>query len=434
MNTNLTLRHILRDKGHAYIKMFGLKMRRIEILAILKVLQCGTEKNGVRTFFCPECGRMKLFFFTCKNRLCSRCGKKANDKCVQSFVNCMAPYTHRLITWGMPSKLWKIFHERPEAKKKLMKAPYDCIRQLMSDYHGKTVTPGSMNTLHTYGRDLKVNNHVHTITSEGGYDDEGNWLKYTFLPFVRKGKVHKTINEVWRDAVLEILRLELPRTKNNARFLEGFRRSYPKGFYVYSPKECRIKTGMKAKNKAKYITRYVRHPPISDRRLESYDGEIVTFWYEHPTTKIRHTVTLEVIKFIRLVLIHLPDKGFKMVQYYGLYSPKYRNKLSYQTMFNEKGVVINPKNISWRQMRIVDTGSDPLECEECGREMTMVSMVFRRDDDYCVRFFVSVEDRWAMDYNGEENWIVERNRRKSRLEMIAEPYLAKHRSLDLYVN
>ncbi|MFR3386212.1 MAG: transposase [Lachnospiraceae bacterium] len=40
--------------------------------------------------------------------------------------------------------------------------------------------------LHTFGRDLKWNPHIHCLISEGGYSDDGEWLhithfNYTFL-------------------------------------------------------------------------------------------------------------------------------------------------------------------------------------------------------------------------------------------------------------
>lgn len=47
-------------------------------------------------------------------------------------------------------------------------------------------TPGFIMVLHTFGRDLKWNPHVHCLISEGGYSDNGLWrnisyFNYTFL-------------------------------------------------------------------------------------------------------------------------------------------------------------------------------------------------------------------------------------------------------------
>jgi len=47
-------------------------------------------------------------------------------------------------------------------------------------------TPGFILVLHTFGRDLKWNPHIHCLISEGGYSDNGFWsninyFNYTFL-------------------------------------------------------------------------------------------------------------------------------------------------------------------------------------------------------------------------------------------------------------
>ena len=47
-------------------------------------------------------------------------------------------------------------------------------------------TPGFIMVLHTFGRDLKWNPHIHCLISEGGYSDNGFWpntnhFNYTYL-------------------------------------------------------------------------------------------------------------------------------------------------------------------------------------------------------------------------------------------------------------
>ena len=332
----------------------------------------------------------------------------------------MIPYKHRHVVMGMPSSLWQIYHQRPEAKKKLLKAAYSCVRQCMIICYQRDIMPGAMCVLHTFGRDLKTNCHIHMIITEGGYDDTGIWRRYSYLPFERKGKIKVTINELWRDAVLDILRLNLPRTQGNGRFLNSYRDHYPKGFYVYSPKENRIPSKMKAKNKAKYITRYVKHPVISDSRLLDYDGHFVTFWYDHPSTRSRIIVKMDVFEFLGKIFSQIPDKHFKLVLYYGLYSPKYRNKPSYQSIFNESGVIINPEQCSWRQRRLMETGVDPLVCETCGYELVLASVVFRDKHGYRIFYYLNNEHLGAIGYTDEDLWIIERNKRKSIIELAIE--------------
>lgn len=50
----------------------------------------------------------------------------------------------------------------------------------------KNYTPGFIMVLHTFGRNLKWNPHIHCLITEGGYSDDGFWkpehhFNYTFL-------------------------------------------------------------------------------------------------------------------------------------------------------------------------------------------------------------------------------------------------------------
>ena len=68
--------------------------------------------------------------------------------------------------------------------------------------------------------------------------------------------------------------------------------------------------------------RYIRHPAIVNSRLVRYDGESVTFWYEHK--KERYTVVMKVFDFIESVIKHIPQKHQKLIRYYGLLSRRLR--------------------------------------------------------------------------------------------------------------
>jgi len=316
----------------------------------------------------------------------------------------MLPVTHRHLMMSIPEVLWGIYHDDTHLQKLLIKASYETVRQMMVMYLHVDVMPGAMCVLHNFGRDLKENCHIHMIVTEGGMF-EGIWHRFTYFPFVKGGRVHTTINELWRDNVLELLRLSLPRTSINERFLTGIRNKYPHGFYVYGPSECRIKSNRKAYKKAKYITRYVRHPPISDSRISDYDGEHVTIWYDHPSSGRREYVTFSVLEFIYRVIIHLPDKGMHVVVNYGLYSPRYVQKAVIQSIFDTTGEVIDPRYLSWRSSMILNTGVDPLSCPYCKREMLEVYLVYKCSNGLQPKCMLFEGDLSAIGYPSEEKYI-----------------------------
>jgi len=61
-------------------------------------------------------------------------------------------------------------------------------------------------------------------------------------------------------------------------------------------------------NMARYIGRYVKHPPIAESRIMVFDGKQVTFWYKDSETKRRKNCNYGEIEFIRLLLSHIPEK------------------------------------------------------------------------------------------------------------------------------
>lgn len=378
--------------------------------ALKKTVLCGTEENGYQSYFCWECGKVHRIRFSCKSRLCSKCGDKANEIFAEKFVRRMLPVTHRHIVFTIPDRLWGLFHRDPILQHGLSQAANRAVRRTMRIYLGREVTPGCMAVSHNYGRDLKENCHPHMIVTEGGIDENGDWHRFTYLPFDKRGRIHTTINEIWRDEVLELLRCHLPRTQANSRFLMGLKERYPNGFYIHSPSESRIKTNRSLRKKAKYITRYVKHPVISDTRIMSYDGHEVRFWYQHPTSGEKSEVIMPVFEFIGAVLHHIPEKGFRAVTYYGLYSPNYPHKLRLQTVFNTQGQAVDPLSLNWRESAYLNTGRDPIYCPVCGREMILIVAVYWKNGDPIVCYYISDIDRSAINYPDDEMWLSIRNR------------------------
>lgn len=69
-----------------------------------------------------------------------------------------------------------------------------------------------------------------------------------------------------------------------------------------------------------YIGRYMKRGPIALNRIKAYDGEQVTFSYHDKRTKREEELVMSVETFILSLVRHIPDKGFKMIRHYGLYS------------------------------------------------------------------------------------------------------------------
>ena len=164
----------------------------------------------------------------------------------------------------------------------------------------KNFTPGFICVLHTFGRPLEWNPHIHCLISEGGLSDDGFWrtVKHFNFRYMRNAFQTALLNEMER--------------KIGPSFKKTKAKIYKKdknGFYVYAkPNLCDPDTVVK------YISRYLGRPVIALSRIDSYDGESVTFHYNRHEDNVFVKKTLPAIEFIKLLIQHIPEKNFKMTR------------------------------------------------------------------------------------------------------------------------
>jgi len=49
--------------------------------------------------------------------------------------------------------------------------------------------PGIVVVLHTYGKDMKFNPHLHCLVTEGGFKNNGIWVDMNHFPFLDVEKI-----------------------------------------------------------------------------------------------------------------------------------------------------------------------------------------------------------------------------------------------------
>ena len=82
----------------------------------------------------------------------------------------------------------------------------------------KNFTPGFIMVLHTFGRDLKWNPHIHCLISEGGLSDDGLW-RNVHHPFLRSAFRTALLNEMHQ-------RLGDPSNRSNPSVILLIRRDF----------------------------------------------------------------------------------------------------------------------------------------------------------------------------------------------------------------
>lgn len=220
-------------------------------------------------------------------------------------------------------------------------------------------TPGFICVLHTFGRSLQWNPHIHVLLSEGGVGNSTVWrpVKHFNYAFLRNSFRFSLLNH-----------LENHIGSSFKKVKSYIYKHCPNGFYVYAKPSL-----INNKDIIKYIGRYLGRPVIATSRIDNYDGVNVTFHYNRHEDNKLITETVSAVDFIKKLIIHIPDKHFKMIRYYGIYAKKHKNsdKL-FMAVPKEKRRFLASLN-TWRTSLLLSFGYDPLWCK-CGHTMTVLEI------------------------------------------------------------
>lgn len=237
---------------------------------------------------------------------------------------------------------------------------------------------GAIASLHTFGRPLDWNPHIHVLVCEDAYDSKDDKIKnFSYMDY-------KKLRQTWRYQLLSYLDRHIGNDKEFQSLKSWFYRKYEEGFYVYAPKIKDEQTKDDIEKCVQYITRYTSRPIMAESRIVNYDDDkkmIHWFYHRHEDNK-RVDVTESVYSFLNKVLMHCPEKNFKMVRYFGFYSNKsiktynrMAELLSHkqkrvEELKNDRRVMIEKrqKELHFRYNMIKSFQRDPLLCE-CGETM-----------------------------------------------------------------
>ena len=125
-----------------------------------------------------------------------------------------------------------------------------------------------------------------------------------------------------------------------------------------------------------YLGRYLKRPPLSQSRLAHYDGKTVTFNYLNHRNQKYQNATFDTNEFIHRFIQHIPDKGFRMIRYYGFLANRVRGKLLpvVYKLLNQK--IKAPKFIGWAGLINNAFENNPLNCILCQGKMQLSRMSF----------------------------------------------------------
>lgn len=363
------IKDIFLDHWNDFLNTFPtLNIRETVFYNVKRMIKCKTLDLGFDIFKCPNCNKEKFCFHTCKSRICSSCGNKYNNERQTSIFSKLFKFKHRHIVWTIPEELRKYFREDRKRLSLLFKASQIVIESWFHDkYKKQNVTPAFISILHTYGRSLIWNPHIHMILLEGGMNKNG-FITVNFFAY-------SAFRKRFMKVLLDLLEKEI----NTTEFKQLKRQLYRKlkdGFYVFSP-PSKFKT---MDGLIKYVTRYVLRPVMAESRILDYDRTYVTFWYQRHTDNKIVIEKIHAYEFISRIIIHTPDKNQKYIRYYGCYNestklitPKMKEIFR---IHNKKSIELKRVINKWRLNIQISFNIDPLKCPNCDTIMVYTESIW----------------------------------------------------------
>lgn len=335
--------------------------------AFAKALQCRTMELGAEVYASDR--EERVFCHTCKSRPCSSCGYRATVQWQRERWAALPNVPYKGITFTMPDVLWPLFGDNPHLTAALSALAARIIETHVSIRSGLRV--GVMAILHTFNGKLEFNSHVHTMVTAGGlYGLSDSWVRTVY--YQRDGLL-----ESWRKAVIKLLRSALRAGQLVSALtvdeIETILSVQEKRWW-----SVKIQSFKSKEHFLKYAGRYLRRPPIAQRRITQVGERVVRFWYKDKKLRRKVFVECSPEEFVERWSQHIPERYRHAVRSFGLFAPR-ANRQTLDAVFATLGQQRRPRPgpRRWAESIRRDFGRDPL-LDSKGKRMTWARRIAPR--------------------------------------------------------
>lgn len=347
----------------SYASNNNLYIRSVVIKEINRLLSCKTDELGYSLYKCPTCNHETMIHNTCKCRTCPSCGIKYAKQRTQNILNHLYKCPHRHITFTIPDILWPLFRK----DRSLLNILFDAVNSTLSRFFskikkGENFKGGFILTLHTFGRSNNWNVHIHALVAEMAMGNNTPFKKIHFFPF-------DLLRKSFQTALLSLLENKLGKDyfrpiKNKIYLLKN------NGFYVNAPKKQNS-----SKKIVEYVLRYCGRPAFASYRILDISDNFITFYYQRHGDDSFIVEKISVFDFIKRIILHIPDKQFKTIRYYGFYNKKHKFHDKIVTMIDSVKIPFFNSLTKFRLLMIKSFDFDPLTCIKCGSFMEFKKLI-----------------------------------------------------------
>ena len=360
------------------------------LTAINWLVACRTSKLGIGHYGCDNCEDSHYYVYrSCGHRFCPTCGVLETNKWSEKMLSNLLNMKHHHVVMTLPKPLRSLSKKNGDLiHKELFKQSSEIIKSWFANRH--RLKPGIVSVLHTSGSDLKYHPHVHMIVSGGGKDInsesyrelEGDYLvPQYFLGEQLRKRMIKGLTQLYKKGELKVPESQ----REGLKFQIWLRSIKGKHWVVNIQKPLKDVTSI-----VRYVGRYTKRCCLSEYKIEEVGKDVVKIRYNDYKNSKRGEPAKQGIRsftkteFMDELLQHVPNKGFQMVRYYGLYSQLWKipeNEKAEKQESEEVELKDDWGEFEGYRKAMIRLGEkDPFMCEHCGELMKLKGVIVREGE------------------------------------------------------
>lgn len=373
----------------------NLALEKKHLRALNMTLYCRSGSMGIAVYRCSSCGDRHEMYKSCKHRWCATCGVVETYRWGASLGSRLLNLAHSHITFTLPKGLRLL-------SKSCESVVYGCMFQAVnavlqswfSSRYG--IKCGVVMVLHTAGSDLKYHPHIHCIVSCGGVgvDRESGEkvLKSLGDSYLCS---HTYLGHQFRIRLIKLLRAACVSGKLATEYGELMSLgSLNARLGLVSGKSwvVGIEKGLwDVSQVVGYVGRYTKRACLSEYKISDIScGEISFTYNDYANTPrgskpVLATKRQNMTSFLDSLLQHVPEPGFHVVRYCGVYANASKRGLPSSFFASESkeksGVEVDiapalsevEQYSAYRKHQVKLYGRDPFLCS-CGTKMSFLCM------------------------------------------------------------
>lgn len=344
-NTGLVKKYsLVKDVYEPYFEGYTgdigrkLSLEKKHFRAVNMTMYCRTASQGRAVYHCESCGARHEMYKSCKNRWCATCGVVETYRWGESLGVRLLNLAHSHITFTLPKGLRVLAKNCDSVVYGCMfKAVNGVLQSWFLSKHG--LKCGVVMVLHTAGSDLKYHPHIHSIVSCGGVGFDGErgekYLKSFGDSYLCS---HKHLGNQFRIHLINLLRSccragELANEEGEVMSLPSLNARL--GLVSGKSWIVGVEKGLwDARQVVGYVGRYTKRACLSEYKISDISAGEIAFTYNDYANTVRGekpvlaTKRQSMTSFLDSLLQHVPEPGFHVVRYCGVYANAAKNGLS----------------------------------------------------------------------------------------------------------